>query len=464
MARGESIGLQISLVIFVILTLILGVLTVLFFNNYTDLEKKLKEAKQDALDAKGAFDTKSREYETVLTMIGINPQETVENATKIYEADMNTYSLTDEPENRTYKTVLVQIDAKLDDAQRKLSAEQQTRQDLETQLAQREAGATQQRKAVEQDLEKALRERDQLAQAHADEVKQIQQDHQTNLARLRQENETRSEEVRSLEKKLREMTDEVKKASQRLVEFGKVREIERGEVSDLTDGEITWVDPRTGSVWINLGSADGVKEQQTFAVYPKGTLEVDGETPSKAAIEVTRVIKPHLAQGRITRDSIRDPVLAGDQIADPVFRPGSKMHVALGGFIDIEGDGRADNDALRRIIQLNGGVVDAEVTPDGNLKGPGIGLQTLYLVLGGSATGPRKGDIAKSTSRLTDEAAASGVKVITLDQFLAMLGYSRNSRVFKPGSGGEFKLYGQSGGGTAPRRPVPAAGGRKSAY
>jgi phosphatidylglycerol:prolipoprotein diacylglycerol transferase len=82
------------------------------------------------------------------------------------------------------------------------------------------------------------------------------------------------------------------------------------------------------SVRINLGSADGVPLGKTFDVYPRPKLGTRGGD-KKGAIEVVRIIGPHLAEATIVQMDFDRPFAEGDRVAwlqsIPVFGYGFMM-------------------------------------------------------------------------------------------------------------------------------------------
>ncbi len=102
---------------------------------------------------------------------------------------------------------------------------------------------------------------------------------------------------------------------------------------------------------------------------------------SKGAIEVINLTDPHTAECRILRDSPSHPLLPGDIIYTPAWRPGQQDHFALVGTMDINGNGSDDRQRLRDLIAMNGGIIDAEIGPDGKPIGK-ITLNTRYVVVG----------------------------------------------------------------------------------
>jgi len=205
-----------------------------------------------------------------------------------------------------------------------------------------------------------------------------------------------------------------------------------GPSFEAPDGEITWVNQRQRMVWINVGHADGLTRQTTFSVYDHDENGVSS-AKRKARIEVISITQPHLAECRILEDEIKNPILPGDKIFTPAWSPGQHLHFAINGSLFIDSDKNPDNDEVRAIIELNGGEVDAEVKPDGTLVGKGMSPQTRYLIRGKAPSEKEyEGEAGKRAfdnwSHLTTQADDWGVEIIDISRFLNMMGWKAQDR------------------------------------
>jgi hypothetical protein len=221
---------------------------------------------------------------------------------------------------------------------------------------------------------------------------------------------------------------------------------------DIPTGEVVSVDQKSGTVWINLGRADALKALQSFAVYSADITDLTKSKP-KASIEVA-VLGQHMAEARITRDEIADPILPGDKIHTPLWKPGEKMHFALAGVMDVNGDGRSDLELVRHLISVNDGVVDAFQVDHGSEMGKVDGqmsLATRYLVLGEEPTEKTSPEFMNLRSKLISRAGELGVRSITLKDLLDRMGFQRQAHVVSFGRGSnaaDFKIH--PGEGTRP--------------
>ena len=114
--------------------------------------------------------------------------------------------------------------------------------------------------------------------------------------------------------------------------------------------QIVDLDRRGNMPYINLGSADKVTPQLTFSIHgltPDGRLNL---TP-KGTLEVMRVIGPNLSQARITsvNDKVTEPISKGDRLFHPSWDPLRPKHIAIAGIVDLDGDG---TDGTARFLQM----------------------------------------------------------------------------------------------------------------
>ncbi len=213
--------------------------------------------------------------------------------------------------------------------------------------------------------------------------------------------------------------------------------------SGIPDGIIRWVDPVAGLVWINIGEAEKLPIQTTFSVYTRDNNGIGrrGREDIKGGIEVTRIIGEHLAEARIVNSDIYRPFLAGDPIYSPMWSPGSIHYFALVGRIDFDHDGRDDRQKLHTMMNSQNAVIETEVDDQGVVDGPGITVKTKFLVVGGipdpQKALPSEQEGIKNTmaalEKLEKDARQQGVRKINLDDFLNQIGYTSTRRLWVPG-------------------------------
>lgn len=205
----------------------------------------------------------------------------------------------------------------------------------------------------------------------------------------------------------------------------------RYEDFDTPQGKIVNVTEGGQIVWLNIGRRAGLKENVRFVVLPSDALQVTN-AKEKAKIVITKVVDEDLAQARVLEGNIKQPILPGDLVYSPAWQPGRKVHFALVGLLDADGDGRDDRETIRDLIHLNGGEIDEELTPEGRKIGDGMTVNTRYLVVGPSgfgaeasaAVGEGNGGAKKMVrdyNALKERAKELGVIEISVEKLLSYL-------------------------------------------
>jgi hypothetical protein len=200
-----------------------------------------------------------------------------------------------------------------------------------------------------------------------------------------------------------------------------------GDTYERPDGEVTLVNSRANTVWIDLGSADGIDRQMIFSVIDQKETGVT-KSKVKGRIEVTRVMDAHSAEARVLEDELANPIMKGDKIYSPSFRKGRKVRFALAGMMDMDKDGKSDQTQVKALITMNGGVVDAELLDDGSIAGTLTG-DTRFLVKGDRPTDKTNQKLIDGFTAMTGEATRLGIETITLDSLLDRMGYVPDRRV-----------------------------------
>jgi len=134
----------------------------------------------------------------------------------------------------------------------------------------------------------------------------------------------------------------------------------------------------------------------------------------KATIQVSQVQGPHLAQGRVVaRPDISSPIIPGDKIFSPFWAPGRVVKIAIAGNIDIDGDGRSDNAAIKGQILAAGAEVTAEISSTGAVTGQ-LDPTIRFLVVGQDpdATNDQNAQAIATLGNVKARAAELGLTVI----------------------------------------------------
>ena len=197
--------------------------------------------------------------------------------------------------------------------------------------------------------------------------------------------------------------------------------------------------PENGTVWINLGTGDSLRRQVTFSVFD-ADLHDAAKASKKGSIEVTRLMGDHMAEARITNDDPTNPILTGDNIYSQIWHRGKKLHFAITGVIDIDGDGQSDLQLARDLIELNGGIVDAYLDDDGKVQGE-ITANTRYLISGEAPEKSGKVALQKGAQDMYKTASSLGVETVTITEFLSQMGYKPQDHTVNLGTGAKARDF-----------------------
>lgn len=472
MAARENTGLQAALIIFVMLTIGLSISTYMYFRAAEESEKSdIAKSVQikDQNDKYVKLDQEARAlkymlgYETQLTEQDFNgmvlglTNSAITTIAADYAKDMTMYGKgIERPNYRTVPAELLKvIKAKSDelvtvtDEQKKLAAQ------LESVRKEREDG-----------IQKAVA----AQQASAADLTKRTAEFETERGRMKDDGAKLLAQKTDLQNKRNELDQKIKdlEATHEAVIVKKDRLIanqkeelityRENENFEVPSGKISYVNQRSRSVLINLGSADGLRPQISFSVYDKAETSAT-KSEKKAGIEVIRVMDAHLSEARIVHDKTDNPILPGDYIYTPVWQPGRRLHFALTGFMDIDGDGSNDRELVRNLILLNDGLIDAEQGDDGKVEVAKMTLQTRYLVEGELPTDKQLLD-TQLVGRNTMIGAAQqlGIERISVQKLLKYLGWQNEHKTVTLGKGASEDVTKPAG---AFRARQPAGAGPK---
>lgn len=143
-------------------------------------------------------------------------------------------------------------------------------------------------------------------------------------------------------------------------EIVKQRDFKANEEQE--DGHLVFTDPRSSTVYVNLGEKQKVMRGLKFDVYrpaPKGLRVFKGR------IELQKIMEK-VSMARITEQDSLDPVVNGDLIINPIFQETQPVYFVFAGQFS-----SMSNPQVKKWIEKIGGVVEEEVS-----------ARTNFLVLG----------------------------------------------------------------------------------
>lgn len=471
MGARENQGLQIALIIFVMITVVLAVTTYIYWKK---TDEQFVELNTKNTEKAAAEDRERKAIADMLELkqwIGHAAETQLPEVKTKYEADMGLFATSYQgPKNYTALPPFLLDEIAKRNRQIADLESQNTKLAEDIKKARDEERA--QTKIVVDDRDKLKGELTAEQGKFVTERSRITDDN----TKIAAEKEKLNAQVAAVEDKAKKEKDVLQKALADATQLAdalkatKMANQPKAE-AEVADGRITFVSQRNKIVWINLGSADGLRRQLTFSVVDRNASNV-GAARKKGSIEVTVIKDAHVAEARIIEDDLNDPILADDQIFTPAWHPGQRIRFALAGFMDIDGDGKSDRAVVRNLVAVNGGVLDAEVHDDGQRTGK-LDINTRYLVLGNRPTDKTNEEAVKAYTALTTEADRLGIEKMPVDKFVLMMGYRNTDRTIELGRGAsasDFKakpadgVLRSSDGNNAFKERRPPAGGKGGAF
>jgi hypothetical protein len=414
------------------------------WRSYSDTATKLESANSSLTNAQGQYTDANNKVELMRAMLGYSTysESEMEQRTSSFEGDPEMARLISDydtamkqfPSDAAEKNLLKLPESLIETIRKRnmdLEALLKEKANLEAQLkatVQRETAA---RLNAETAQKKAETELEEARQEHSQQLAAVNKQRQDTIAKF-------TEYKRSLDAKLAQVSQDLAAATKERDELNvtvadlrdKLNDWEKPDFSS-PQGRIVTVANGSSRVWIDLGSADGLRPGVTFSVLDENSVNISEARP-KAQIVVTRVVDDHLSEARAIDINYRNIIVSEDLVYSPAWRSGRKVGFALVGEMDIDGDGRDDIDQVREIIRMAGGRVDAESTPKGGEKGS-VDYNTTWLVMGTDLSVPENASDeqrAQQQQRLQSytsfrkDAERFGVREISLDK---LMGYIKST-------------------------------------
>ena len=476
MAR-ENQGLHIALIIFVLLTVTLGVTTFYFFKQFDEAQIKTRTADAERLKSSQEQTRIAFEASELKKMIGVAETEKLDAISQNTNQLMEKYAKTYPEQAKPYMKVVEYLAGQVAAKDKLLADAKQAAQDFDTKYKGREDGKQPQIVTAETNAKKASDDMLAMTEKYKGDIAASNKSKDELAAQLQQARKESDDAVAKAQSQLQNSLRKLQEKTSNYVVVKKKLDAVGRDTFETPHGEVRWVNQANGIVWINLGQADGLGRQMAFSVYGSDSTDMK-KAVKKGSIEVTQILGEHLAEARVTEEKTNEPLLPGDKIHTPVWSPGDKKHFAIAGFIDIDGDGRSDRQLVHNLVTMSGGVIDVELDEKGERSGtPGdITPNTTYFIVGDAPT-DSKGDskVMKEWSALQKKAAEMGVEQVKAKEFVARAGVKPQTRVIHFGMGaneGDFRAKPPEGvprasGGNVTelfKSRAPQSGTRKSTY
>ncbi len=292
------------------------------------------------------------------------------------------------------------------------------------------------KKKAEEDLAQTRRDHAaQIEKLNAEKAK-IQQLVDKYKADLEQANNKLVAQIKSLREENTKQKTTIEEQQRKLDEYVRNN-------FDEPAGLVTNVSDASRKVWINIGSADGLREGVDFVVLDESTRNV-ADAKVKAKMIVEKVLDDHLALCTVTSGISKSPVIPGDIVYSPAWRKGRVSTFALVGLMDITNDGRDDREVIKANIRAAGGKVIFEALPNGQVvvdpETKGMNSNTAFIVLGSDVipTGdnPTKDQLEKSKryKEYINEAKILSIPQITANKLMGYLKGVKDTRTVPLGS------------------------------
>ncbi|MEN6451209.1 MAG: hypothetical protein ABFC96_12015 [Thermoguttaceae bacterium] len=437
MAR-ENQGLQIALIICIGLIVALGVTTYLGVHSYVEASAKLKtvtaEKSQLAQDKQIKEDDCQR-LKQAIWGTGALPDD----PTARKDEDMRKFGAGYPEESHYYAKLIEKMKLSIDERSKAVDDIKKDLEKRNDEFQVRETAKLPQIKKAEEGRDKAVKEMETeqaKSQAERTRITDDADKLRADLQKLRSEAKTDKEAIvadldkaKKLNKKLSDRIDDL--VHQIDILSGRDKQIQAALA------EVVATNQREGTVWINLGRADSLTRQVTFAVYPASITNLTLKD-KKGNIEVTQILGEHLAEARVLDDQATNPIVSGDKINTVLWSPGQQRHFALAGFVDIDGDHRSDLATVMNLIRANGGVVDAYIADSGKEKNKLIGeitVNTNYLVLGEAPNEKGEPGQLAAFSKMRGDADKLRTPRMQLGDMLQGMGWRNLSPVVRYGRG-----------------------------
>ena len=448
---------QITAIIAIILVVILIVPLVIMGRNHQTLVDQAKQASDNQRDAASKAAQAESEAEQLKELFGGSRATTLD---KIKEQHTEIMAKTLPGEDNATQTYHNALTVKLSELAKEKEEHRKTSEDL-AQLQSDFEAKKDEHKAdlakVDANLQKAennLREAAMQFQAAKEDYRAKFEDahnvQKTSLSKSEREKAELSERLQQVEVASRDIRDTN-------INLAAMLEDVRNPNVEYPAGKIISVNQQAGLAIINLGYADGLLVRTMFSVYHSSITGITfrtapvGRDPiycdvckrevsrdvSKASVEVMQILGPHQAEVRILDDILTDPIMKGDVVYSPIWKPGQKLRFALAAGMNLPG-AVAGTEAVRRLIESYGGVVDCwidDVVDEGEdyLKGS-ISDLTNFVVVNETAARDLNPEVARIQEELLESARNRAIKKISLGDLLNRTGWKNVTPVYMFGS------------------------------
>ncbi len=452
---GAGTGVVVSLVVFVITTILLLVVTIAFYGKFTKEQKAAADAKaalqvfitdqERNSDRFKEIEAAARtqrnvsvvrhlknEMEGMAQYVNGDPNSDLAVLKKNFESSVG--------ENGVIRTAMADLHRTLQNREAELLAANNRLNDMSNQLSEKDAQMDEMRRAHEEEL--------MGVQAQVDDLSSAAEEYRVRVEGLAQQLEQDREELRAqYEGQVANLENDIDQISRdnvvlisRLDELESRLSAERVKPQNpatLVDAEIIDTIRGADQVFISRGRRHHITRGMTFEVYDDpGSIRIDartGEYPrGKASLQVIEV-GDTTSTCKITRSVPGRPVVRGNVCVNGVYDPDYRFLFLVHGKYDVDLDGRAteaEAEFLRSlVVEWGGEVIIGDELP-GNLD---------FLVMGETPPSPippppdapdhvvddwlRKRLAHDKYLELLNQAQDAQIPVLSANRFLILIGH-----------------------------------------
>jgi hypothetical protein len=276
----------------------------------------------------------------------------------------------------------------------------------------------------------------QAADEYGDDVRSTIQSVEQTIERLNEEHQA---EVSDLEDELDRLSQELVLLRSRVDEYEKVLDEIRIKGKDpalLVDATVIDVEPANERVFVDRGRRDRIVLGMTFEVYDDAaSIRVNEQTNElprgKASIQIVKVAES-TSTGKITRSIPGRPIVRNNVVANAIYDPDYRFRFLVHGKYDVNGDGRptaAEADYLRSlVVEWGGEVVEGDELP-GDLDFLVLGEEPpVPSPLGMNATQRQledwlqKKEANRKYNALREQAENAQIPILNANRFFILIG------------------------------------------
>ena len=434
-------GVVITLIVFIVLTLILGVTTYFGFKGLSEKEMELAAAvsERDNLKSENsnwAAGFKATKDAAGFAGLGDGAADLAALAAKMKERVAEMDAATGAA--KTYEDAVAQLAANLKQKNEELKTAQEAVAKAQADLAAEQKAKSDQKAQFDKtvgDMQKSFDDNLAAAKASYDELTAKFNKQTQEVAAVKTQAHTAIETAKQETADYKESATKIAEINADLAK--RIDQLSNAEF-ERADAEVIYADQANKVVRLNVGTDDGVRPLTTFNVFPSDAIDVGG-AKAKGSVQVVAAIGPHECEARILEDEMSSPIMPGDLVYTPLWRPGESIRYALDYNLDINGDDRSDLDEIIALIQLAGGEVAAYLDANGKEVGS-IDSGVYRLVVSeaeivdvlkkdASLDQATKDQILQTRENFLDSAKENGVRTMTLSDFLVRVGYKKPAQV-----------------------------------